>query len=271
MVTFTPPVYRAPEDWDSIPPHSSPPFLGSTQLVKVERNSKTTNALDSSVRLLGAATDTKKSSRRLRSNRYRQHFHHPHPLRPSPLGRNSNHYNNNNIGGRLAQAESSSNKGNEEASVYQKHCRKEVLKSKTMKSEKHPHGQPVHNLHKLEHPSNGSRQRNRHSMQLTKGPCLLRSETSHHQHVSSEVHTKDVKKPLDNANDSFAYVKKSSILPSVNSKEGDSYAGAKFSDPPSPSVLPKPPSHWVGLTGQHSDRRRELIAVHLKTLLKVQG
>ncbi|XP_034030000.1 proline-rich nuclear receptor coactivator 2 [Thalassophryne amazonica] len=55
---------------------------------------------------------------------------------------------------------------------------------------------------------------------------------------------------------------------SLSPQQGSSYAGPKFSEPPSPSMLPKPPSHWVPLP--LSSDNRALMAFQLKSLLKVE-
>ena len=87
-----------------------------------------------------------------------------------------------------------------------------------------------------------------------------------------QLPAREQKKPLHASNN----VKIMSMLPAdavpEYLKDGEKvYAGAKFSEPPSPSVLPKPPSHWVGENKpQHNNQSREQMTVHLKSLLKVQ-
>uniref|UniRef100_A0A672JXC5 Proline-rich nuclear receptor coactivator 1 n=1 Tax=Sinocyclocheilus grahami TaxID=75366 RepID=A0A672JXC5_SINGR len=52
----------------------------------------------------------------------------------------------------------------------------------------------------------------------------------------------------------------------LSSEAEKTYAG-----PPSPRVLPKPPSHWVGEDALQQHCSKEQISVHLKTLLKVRA
>lgn len=83
---------------------------------------------------------------------------------------------------------------------------------------------------------------------------------------------KEAKKPFTLAdNVSFENLCRPEFVPEDNLKDGEKvYAGPKFSEPPSPSVLPKPPSHWVGEnTPPCASDGREQMTSHLKSLLKV--
>ncbi|KAL4649039.1 proline-rich nuclear receptor coactivator 1-like [Arapaima gigas] len=158
--------------------------------------------------------------------------------------------------------------------------KKEFLKSKSGRPEKgpQPNGQSVHNFSKHEHLGqnlNSRNQRNRHSPISGGVSSVRRNDSSCLPNSSSSplrlcLEGRKLLNLADNVKIVNLYL--AEPLSEESLKDGEKvYAGAKFSEPPSPSVLPKPPSHWVGeKTPQHSDNSKEQMTVHLKSLLKVQ-
>jgi len=53
------------------------------------------------------------------------------------------------------------------------------------------------------------------------------------------------------------------------SPQGNAYAGAKFSEPPSPESLPKPPTHWMNFGAVLEPVTCDNMSTQIKMLLKV--
>ncbi|KAI4899631.1 hypothetical protein NFI96_014636 [Prochilodus magdalenae] len=276
----------------------------ASSLDDVENNKPPSVVVSSSTRAnLNASRRAllKKGTRRVRTatsmqskhsqGQQQQHYHH-HPRQAALLRSNNNQVrladinNNNNSssngGSRTAApaAELPASRTAVNAGTHLKPgAKKELLKSKTGRVERgnQPNGQSIHSLNKHEQSApnlNARSQKNR--LNNTTGSITLakKNESSHQQSppLFLLASRREGKRPLGSA-EAHRNVCPAPPSPEENLKDGEkTYAGAKFSEPPSPSVLPKPPSHWVGENGpKHSDSSREQMSVHLKTLLKVQA
>lgn len=140
-----------------------------------------------------------------------------------------------------------------------------------------PGGQPVRILSRHDHiTQNGTAKSRKPKQGQSPGaPHSAKKNDRSSPSKHSSLHQpppREQKKPLHPSNNAKVVNPLTAQASPEYLKDGDKvYAGAKFSEPPSPSVLPKPPSHWVGENEpQHSSQSREQMSVHLKSLLKVQ-
>ncbi|KAE8286522.1 Proline-rich nuclear receptor coactivator 1 Proline-rich protein 2 [Larimichthys crocea] len=159
-------------------------------------------------------------------------------------------------------------------------AKKELLKSKGGRLERgsmQPGGQPARNLPRHDQITQNVITRSHKPKQIqtlgTSHPTRKKDNSSPNKPPPlHQPPLREQKKPLHASNNVKIAVNTPPSEASLEYlKDGDKvYAGAKFSEPPSPSVLPKPPSHWVGENEpQQSDQSREQMTVHLKSLLKV--
>ncbi|KAJ8270804.1 hypothetical protein GJAV_G00119470 [Gymnothorax javanicus] len=281
-------------------------MLGETLIQRIESNLgniENNNPAGLTPHLAGASLNKtrqallKKGGKKFRSSPaglQGRHHHCPqqHPKHPGALRNNPTRFtdiNNNSI---VAGAKPSVQSNTESATSrtqttvltfhhLKQGAKKELLKTKTGRGEKTPQsgGQSLHSFSKHEHPGpnlNARCQKTKHGNALGSVPSTKRSDSICRQKPSSslELYRRGGKKPFNlSGNVNVVNVSQAEPPSEENLKDEEKiYAGAKFSEPPSPSVLPKPPSHWMGEKGPiHSENSREQMTVHLKTLLKVQA
>nr|XP_020510512.1 proline-rich nuclear receptor coactivator 1-like [Labrus bergylta] len=197
----------------------------------------------------------------------------------------SDHNNNNNITSLTASA---AQPGTElppgaqpvRSLHHLKQGKKELLKSKGGRSERgamQQGGQPTRNLPRHDQITQNAIARGHKPKQAQSpgAPHSAKKKDNTTPNKPSSLHPpplREQKKPLHASNNVKIVNEAPAEDVPESLKDGEKvYAGAKFSEPPSPSVLPKPPSHWVGEDEpQQSNQSREQMTVHLKSLLKVQ-
>ncbi|XP_072218033.1 proline-rich nuclear receptor coactivator 1-like [Leuresthes tenuis] len=214
-------------------------------------------------------------------------LHHQKPPRHCPNIRLSDH-NNNSLTASSAHRPAAQSGTQHPAGAQtlltlhhvKQGAKRELLKSKGNRSERgavQPGGQPARNLPRhdqIAHNVNTRSHKPKQNQTPTASPSAKKNDnrtpkkpSSSHQPPPGEQ-----KKPLHASNNVKIITSPPAQTIPEYLKDGEKvYAGARFSEPPSPSVLPKPPSHWVGEDEpQQSNQSREQMTVHLKSLLKVQ-
>lgn len=224
----------------------------------------------------------KKGGRKLRSA---APMHHQKPPRNCPNIRLSD-LNNNNSSTLTAPSanRAAAQPGTDTQTALTLHqlkqgAKKELLKSRGGRLERgamQPGGQPPRNLPRHDQITQNVMTRSHKPKQgQTPGASHPSKKDNSSPNKPFSLHQpplREQKKPLHASNNVKIVNTPPAEAASEYLKDGEKiYAGAKFSEPPSPSVLPKPPSHWVGENEpQQSNQSREQMSVHLKSLLKVQ-
>lgn len=209
-------------------------------------------------------------------------LHHQKPPRHCPNIRLSDH-NNNTTSGSSSSATLTGSAGHRASALSAGHLpaghqsvlnlhhvkqggKKEVLKPRGVLPPRHlpRHDQLSHNVNTRNHKA-------KQSQSPAVSPSTKRNDnrTPKKAPSSHPPPPREQKKPL-NASDNVPLLASPSAEAEYLRDCEKIYAGAKFSEPPSPSVLPKPPSHWVGADGPQQNPQNRELTVHLKSLLKVQ-
>ncbi|XP_028997582.1 proline-rich nuclear receptor coactivator 1 [Betta splendens] len=206
----------------------------------------------------------------------RKLLHHRRAPRSGPVSCLSDH-NNNTLTAPAAQPGSERPAGPQGAPSPHRAKpggRKEMLKSRGGRLERGTVPAAGHTGRSLPRPDHDGQNVNTRSHKPMQSPCSAASHTPRKKDTGSphQPPPREQTRPLHSSTNTKIPPSPPAIASPEYLKDGEKvYAGAKFSEPPSPSVLPPPPSHWVGENElQQRNQRREQMTVHLKSLLKVR-